>query len=75
LNDLGAAAKNSKNKDQQKLIIGLKQAEENCQCFAMVRQILKPKTGGLTHLLHCNPENDQLETINDQATMEMLLLQ
>jgi len=75
LNDLGAAAKNSKNKDQQKLIIGLKQAEKNCQCFAMVRQILKPKTGGLTHLLHCNPENDQLETINDQATMEMLLLQ
>jgi len=73
--DLGAAAKNSKNKDQQKLILGLKQAEENRRCFAMVRQILKPKTGGLTHLLHRNPDNDQLETINDRATMEMLLLQ
>jgi len=72
---LGTAAKNSKNKDQQKLILGLKQAEENHQCFAMVQQILKPKTGGLTHLLHHNPDNDQLETINNQAMMEILLLQ
>jgi len=36
-NDLGLVAKHTKNKNQQKLILGLKQAEENRQCFAMVR--------------------------------------
>jgi len=75
LNDLATAAKHSKNKNQQKLILGLKQAEENRRCFAMVRQILKPRTGGLTHILTRNDTNDQWETINDRATMEMLLIQ
>jgi len=42
----------------------------------MVRQILKPRTGGLTQLLVPNPNNnDQWDTINDRATMEMMLLQ
>jgi len=42
----------------------------------MVRQILKPRTGGLTQLIVPNPNNnDQWDTINDRATMEMMLLQ
>jgi len=75
LNDLAAAAKHTKNKNQQKLIFGLKQAEENQWCFAMVHQILQPRTGGLTHILTATKTNGQWETINNQATMEMLLLQ
>jgi len=76
LNELVAAAKHTKNKNQQKLILGLKQAEENRRCFAMVRQILKPRTSGITHLLVPKPnEPDEWDSVNDRATMEMLLLQ
>ncbi len=42
----------------------------------MVRQILKPRSTGLTHLLLPNPEDpNHWEHVNDRATMEMLLLQ
>jgi len=42
----------------------------------MVRQILKPRTSGITHLLVPKPnEPDEWDSVNDRATMEMLLLQ
>jgi len=76
LSNLATAARHTKNKDQQKLIFSFKQAKENCCCFVMVRQILKPRSTGITHLLLPNPEDpDQWQHVNDRATMEMLLLQ
>jgi len=75
LNELLVAAQRTKNKARSKLIYGLKQAEENRRCFALVRQALKPQKGGLTHvLIPWNNPDQEWEKITDVDTMEMHLL-
>jgi len=76
LNELLVAAQKTKNKACSKLIYGLKQAEENRQCFTLVHQALKPQKGGLTHvLIPLDNQDQEWQTIMDVDTMEMHLLQ
>jgi len=77
LNTLIQAARATKNKARKQLILGMKQAEENCRCFSTVWQMLNLTTpGGLTQLIV--PTLDTAApwiTINDKDTMEQHLLQ
>jgi len=76
LNDLLIAAQKTKDKARSKLIYGLKQAEENRRCFALVWQAPKPQKGGLMHLIIPNTTTDnEWQTITDVDTMETKLLQ
>jgi len=76
LNDMLRDARAAKNTESKQLILGLKQAEETRQCFAMVCQILHPSTPGrLTHIL-IPRQNNKLEwvRVTDVAQMEEHLL-
>jgi len=75
LNNLLIAAKQTKNKNKKKLIMGLQQAEDNQCCFQLVWSILKPRTGGLTHLLIPNKNEPQIwQNLEDVTQMEDCLL-
>jgi len=75
LNTLQQAAKHTKNKQRQKLIMGLKQAEENRRCFRVVKNFLKPTNGGVTHVLVPNPTDPNVwDTVHDIPQMEQHLL-
>jgi len=75
LNTLSQAAKHTKNAQCQKLILGLKQAEENQRCFRVVKNFLKPMNGGVTHVLVPNPTDPNVwDTVHDIPQMEQHLL-
>jgi len=75
LNTLLQAAKHTNNKQRQKLILGLKQAEENRRCFRVVKNFLKPTNGGVTHVLVPNPTDpNKWDTVHDITQMEQHLL-
>jgi len=58
LQSLATAAHMAGNNEKGKLIQHLLQAEQNQQCFAIIKNYLKPRTpGGLTHLLIPDPNN------------------
>jgi len=58
LQTLATDAHTAGNNKKGKLIMHLLQAEQNCRCFAIIKNHLKPRTpGGLTHLLVPDPDN------------------
>jgi len=69
-------AKQTKDKSRQRLILHLRQAELNQQCFVAVKSVLKPKSpGGLTHLLiPVDNDPEQWKPVDDAATIEQHLL-
>jgi len=75
LNTLQQAAKHTNNKQRQKLILGLKHAGENRQCFCIVKNFLKPTNGGVTHVMVPHPTEPTLwDTVHDIPQMEHHLL-
>jgi len=75
LNSLLQAAKRTKNKQCQKLILGLKQAKDNHRCFRVVKNFLKPMNGGVTHVLVPNPMDPNVwDTVHNIPQMEQHLL-
>jgi len=79
LDELITAASACNNKHKNQLILHLKQAEELCHCYAMVRSITKPKQpGGISHVkipTNAAPNEEQWESIYDPSQIEQLVLQ
>jgi len=81
LDELAAATATTKDNQWKKLILGLKHAEELCKCYAMVRQVAKPKQlGGITHVNVLRPDNDEAtqgpkwDTVYKPPKIEKLVL-
>jgi len=77
LNQRIADAHHTKDKQRQQLILSLKRAEENRRCFSIVKRQVKPQTtGGLSHLLVPNKDdNDTWTTVTDINEMEQHLVE
>jgi len=70
-------ARATNNQERKQLILGLKHAEETRRCFALVHNILHPKTpGGLTHLLiPIGPDKLEWQQVMEVDQMEDHLLE
>jgi len=69
-----AAAKATKSKQRQQLIRHLKTVDNNWQCFALTKQIIKPHSaGGLTQ--KTQDDRDTWMAIMDARDMETKLLE